>query len=88
VALLDSDVTGPVNIGNPHELTIGEFAELVIELTGSRSSLVYRPLPTDDPHVRQPDISLARELLGWEPTISLRDGLRRTIDAYRAESSA
>ncbi len=88
VALLDSEVTGPINIGNPHELTIGEFAELVIELTGSGSRLVYRPLPTDDPHVRQPDISLARELLGWEPTITLRDGLRRTIDAYRADRSA
>jgi nucleoside-diphosphate-sugar epimerase len=87
VALLDSDVTGPINIGNPHELTIGEFAELVIELTGSRSQLAYRPLPSDDPHVRRPDISLARELLGWEPTIELRDGLRRTIDAYRADRS-
>ena len=83
LALLDSDVTVPVNIGNPHEVTIAEFAELVIEMTGSSSSVVYRPLPTDDPHVRQPDITLARRLLGWEPKVELAEGLRRTIDAYR-----
>ena len=83
LALLDSDVTVPVNIGNPHEVTIGEFAELVIEMTGSSSSVVNRPLPTDDPHVRQPDITLARRLLGWEPKVELVEGLRRTIDEYR-----
>ena len=82
LALLDSDVTVPVNIGNPHEVTIGAFAELVIEMTGSSSSIVYRPLPTDDPHVRQPDITLARRLLGWEPKVELVEGLRRTIDEY------
>jgi dTDP-glucose 4,6-dehydratase len=84
LALLDSEVTVPVNIGNPHEVTIGEFAELVIEMTGSSSSVVYRPLPTDDPLVRQPDITLARRLLGWEPKVELVEGLRRTIDEYRA----
>jgi dTDP-glucose 4,6-dehydratase len=84
VALLDSDVVGPVNVGNPHEVTIGEFAALVIELCGSSSAVEHRPLPDDDPRLRQPDISRARELLGWEPTVSLRDGLGRTIAAYRA----
>ena len=75
---------GPVNIGNPVEFTILELAELVIELTGSRSKLVRLPLPSDDPTQRKPDISLARAELGWEPTIALRDGLVRTIDYFRA----
>jgi len=70
---------GPVNIGNPVEFTIRELAELVIELVGSRSSLVFRPLPSDDPRQRQPDISLARTELGWEPGIALRQGLEKTI---------
>ena len=83
LALLDGSVTGPVNIGNPHEVTVKEFAELVIELTGSSSAIDFLPLPVDDPKVRRPDISLARRELGWEPTISLRDGLALTIDAYR-----
>jgi UDP-glucuronate decarboxylase len=74
-----ADVTGPINIGNPDEFTIRELAEAVIELTGSTSRIVARPLPQDDPRQRQPDITKARELLGWTPTIKLREGLKRTI---------
>ncbi len=77
------DVTGPVNIGNPNEFTIRELAELVIEMTGSRSTLDYRPLPQDDPMQRQPNITVARETLGWEPKVQLREGLERTIDYFR-----
>ena len=74
--------TGPVNIGNPEEFSIRELAELVIELTGSRSKLSYRPLPMDDPRQRKPDIGLAREKLGWEPHVPLREGLQRTINYF------
>jgi len=77
------DVAGPVNIGNPNEFTIRELAELVIELTGSRSTLDYRPLPQDDPMQRQPNIAVARDKLGWEPKVQLREGLERTIDYFR-----
>jgi UDP-glucuronate decarboxylase len=73
------DVTGPVNLGNPVEFTIRELAELAIELTASRSSLVHLPIPQDDPRQRQPDIALARRHLGWEPRIALREGLQATI---------
>src|SRR5689334_9282305 len=73
------EVTGPVNLGNPAEFTIAELARLAIELTGSRSSLTFLPLPQDDPKQRQPDIGLARRELGWEPTVPLRAGLTRTI---------
>lgn len=73
------DVTGPINIGNPGEFTIKQLAELVIELTGSKSKLVYEPLPSDDPTQRKPVIEKARDILGWEPTIPLREGLVRTI---------
>ena len=73
------DITGPINIGNPGEFTIKQLAELVIELTGSKSKLVYEPLPSDDPTQRKPVIDKAREILGWEPTIPLREGLLRTI---------
>ncbi len=81
IRLMDTDdsVTGPMNIGNPVEMTIKELAEAVIELTGSSSQLIYKPLPHDDPIQRQPDIGFARRALGWEPTVKLRDGLRRTI---------
>ena len=72
--LLESDVNDPVNIGNPHEMTIEEIARTIIELTGSTSKLVYRPLPEDDPKVRQPDITRARTLLGWEPKVGPRRG--------------
>ena len=83
VALLDSEVTGPVNIGNPGEFTMLELADLVIELTGSSSKVVHRRLPGDDPKQRRPDITRASELLGWEPTIALREGLIRTIAWFR-----
>ncbi|MBU5613715.1 UDP-glucuronic acid decarboxylase family protein [Geomonas azotofigens] len=76
--------TGPVNLGNPAETTILEFAKRIIELTGSTSRIVYRPLPADDPKQRQPDISLAKQMLGWEPTVSVDDGLRQTIDYFRS----
>jgi UDP-glucuronate decarboxylase len=78
------EVTGPVNIGNPVEMTIKELAEAVIELTGSTSELVYKPLPHDDPIQRRPDIGLARRTLGWEPKVKLRDGLTRTIAYFEA----
>ena len=77
------DFIGPVNIGNPVEFTIRELAEIVIELTGSSSKIVELPLPQDDPKQRQPDISLAKEKLGWSPTVKLRDGLVPTIDYFR-----
>jgi UDP-glucuronate decarboxylase len=77
------EVTGPVNLGNPGEFTIKELAELVTELTGSHSEITYLPLPTDDPVRRRPDITRATDLLGWTPTIPLREGLRRTIAYFR-----
>jgi dTDP-glucose 4,6-dehydratase len=83
--LMSSDVTDPVNVGNPQELTIRQLAEKVIALAGSRSRIVSRPLPVDDPKVRQPDITRARRLLGWEPKVPLEDGLRRTLDYFRGK---
>jgi UDP-glucuronate decarboxylase len=81
VRLMDTDnsVTGPVNLGNPGEFTMKELAELVLDLTGSKSKLEFRPLPADDPRQRQPDISMAKKLLGWQPTVPLKDGLGKTI---------
>jgi UDP-glucuronate decarboxylase len=79
---------GPVNLGNPVETPIIEFARRIVELTGSRSEIVYRPLPADDPKQRQPDISLARQKLGWEPRVPLEEGLRRTIADFAARLSA
>ncbi|MBC7101621.1 MAG: SDR family oxidoreductase [Parvibaculum sp.] len=76
------DLTGPVNLGNPGEFSILQLAEKVIELTGSKSKLVYKPLPADDPTQRCPDISLAKKTLGWEPTVSLEPGLKRTIEYF------
>ena len=76
------DVTGPVNVGNPNEFTIRQLAEKVVEMTGSKSKIVSKPLPGDDPKQRQPDISLARAKLGWEPTTQLEAGLRKTIDYF------
>ena len=81
--LFQSDESMPVNIGNPNEFTVRQLAELVLELTGSASVITTHPLPTDDPKVRQPDITRARTLLGWEPTIQLREGLARTIEYFR-----
>jgi dTDP-glucose 4,6-dehydratase len=85
--LLSSDHRDPVNIGNPSEMTVLEFAHEIIRLTGSKSDIVFEPLPVNDPKVRQPDISLAREVLGWEPTVSLEDGLRETIAYFAARSA-
>jgi dTDP-glucose 4,6-dehydratase len=84
LALLDSSEHQPVNIGNPGEFTIRELAELVLELTGSSSELVIEPLPVDDPMQRCPDITRAREILGWQPAISLREGLAPTIEYFRS----
>jgi dTDP-glucose 4,6-dehydratase len=75
----------PVNIGNPDEFTLLQLAETVIETAGSRSEIVFESLPVDDPKVRQPDITRARQLLGWEPEVTLRDGLKRTIDEAGVE---
>ena len=84
LALLFSDHPGPVNVGNPEELTVREIAERVVALSGSTSELTYVPRPQDDPMVRQPDISLAQEALGWAPEVSVDDGLQRTIDWFAA----
>ena len=78
------DFIGPVNLGNPGEFTILELANLVLELTGSSSKLVYRPLPADDPTQRRPDITLAKAHLDWQPTIALREGLLKTIEWFRS----
>ncbi|HLQ59041.1 MAG TPA: UDP-glucuronic acid decarboxylase family protein [Gemmatimonadales bacterium] len=83
IRLFERGSSDPTNIGNPHEFTVRQLAERVLALTGSRSKIVARPLPVDDPQVRQPDISHARETLGWEPTVSLDEGLRRTIEYFR-----
>ncbi len=83
LALLDSDYVGPMNIGNPNEFTVLQLAELVLELTGSRSKVEYRDLPVDDPTQRRPDITLARRVLGWEPEVPLHEGLERTIEWFR-----
>ena len=83
IRLMESDINEPVNIGNPHELTIKQIAETIIRMTGSTSQLVYRPLPEDDPKVRRPDITKARTLLGWEPKVALEDGLTKTIEYFR-----
>jgi dTDP-glucose 4,6-dehydratase len=79
IALAESGVHEPVNLGNPDEMTLLEMAKLVVELTESRSEIVFQALPVDDPQVRQPDITRARDLLGWEPKVAIRDGLSRTI---------
>jgi len=82
--LLMSDYSLPVNIGNPKEITIGQFAEEIIKLTGTDQKVVYKPLPQDDPKQRQPDISKAKEILGWEPKVSREEGLRITYDYFRS----
>jgi dTDP-glucose 4,6-dehydratase len=86
IALAESGYHNPVNIGNPDEFTLLELANTVIEVTGSKSEIVFEALPTDDPQVRQPDITLAREILGWEPKVSLREGLKRTIEQAGVEA--
>jgi len=83
--LLRSSTSEPVNIGNPHEMTILDFARTVKRITGSRSEIVFQPLPQDDPKVRQPDIGRARKLLGWEPKVMLEEGLQRTLDYFKGK---
>ena len=87
LALLESDVPTPVNIGNDDERSVAEIAELVIELTGSESKITYLPLPADDPAQRRPDLTLARTRLGWEPSTPLREGLARTIEWFRTSAA-
>jgi dTDP-glucose 4,6-dehydratase len=82
--LLGSEEHLPVNIGNPHEMTVLQFAKKILELTGSKSPIVYKPLPQDDPQVRQPDINKAKKILGWEPKVKLEEGLAKTIEYFRA----
>ena len=79
----EDDFTGPINIGNPNEFPVLELAERVIRMTGSTSKIVFKPLPTDDPKQRQPDIKLAKEKLGWQPTVELEDGLKRMIEYFK-----
>ena len=83
--LAASDTNDPVNVGNPHELSIEEIARTIIRMTGSSSKLVFRPLPTDDPKVRRPDITRARTILGWEPKVKLEDGLTTTIEYFKTK---
>jgi len=83
ISLFESDLTGPVNIGNPNEFTMLELANVIIELSGSKSKIVFHPLPSDDPKQRQPDISMATRELNWEPQIQLREGLLKTMDYFK-----
>jgi nucleoside-diphosphate-sugar epimerase len=83
LALLDGDLIGPVNVGNDVEFTMLELADLVLEVTGSSSTIIHEPLPEDDPTQRKPDLTIARTKLGWEPTITLREGLERTVPHFR-----
>jgi UDP-glucuronate decarboxylase len=83
ISLFESDLTGPVNIGNPKEFTMLELANVIIELSGSKSKIVFHPLPSDDPKQRQPDISMATRELNWEPQIQLREGLLKTMDYFK-----
>jgi UDP-glucuronate decarboxylase len=76
------EISGPINLGNPHEISVGKLAETIIGLTGSASKLVFRPLPIEDPVRRCPDISQAKSVLGWQPTVPLEAGLRKTIDYF------
>jgi dTDP-glucose 4,6-dehydratase len=85
IRLMESNVNDPVNIGNPHEMTIEEIARTIVRMVGSTSKIVYRPLPEDDPKVRQPDITRARTLLGWEPKVTLEEGLAKTLDYFRGK---
>lgn len=82
----DASITGPVNIGDPGEFTVRELADIILEMTGSRSVIIDRPLPKDDPLLRRPDITLAGQLLGWEPKVRLREGLKRSIPYFAAET--
>ena len=86
LALMDADTNEPVNIGNPHEVTIEEIARTIVRLIGSKSKIIYRPLPVDDPKQRRPDITRARTLLGWEPTVELEEGLRKSIEYFKTRT--
>jgi dTDP-glucose 4,6-dehydratase len=88
IALCESDYHYPVNLGNPNEISLLELAQIVVDATGSRSEIIHEALPTDDPKVRQPDISLAKEILGWEPKITLAEGLRLTLEHAGVEALA
>ncbi|HEX9000549.1 MAG TPA: UDP-glucuronic acid decarboxylase family protein [Blastocatellia bacterium] len=83
--LMEVSFNNPVNIGNPTEMTILEFARLILKLTGSESEVIYKPLPQDDPKTRRPDNSRAKDILGWEPRVAVEDGMKRTIDWYRGQ---
>jgi dTDP-glucose 4,6-dehydratase len=83
--LLISDINEPVNIGNPREMTIKEMAEAVLKVTGSKSKLIYKDLPVDDPKVRQPNIERAKKLLGWEPKVGLEEGLIKTVEWFKTQ---
>ncbi len=85
IRLMESEENSPINIGNPAEMTIKQIAETIIEMTGSTSTIIYQPLPEDDPKVRKPDITRARTLLGWEPKVDLREGLTKTIEYFRTK---
>jgi dTDP-glucose 4,6-dehydratase len=85
IALMQSSEHGPINIGNPREMTIAEIATTIIRMTGSKSRIIYKPLPTDDPKQRRPDITLARTLLKWEPKVALDEGLVKTLDYFRSK---
>ena len=78
-----SDFHEPVNIGNPREMTIKQFAEEIIRITGTKSGIEYKPLPEDDPKVRQPDITRAKEILGWEPKVEFEEGIKQTIEYFK-----
>ena len=86
VSLMDAKTNDPVNIGNPHEITIEEIARTIVRLVGSTSTIVYRPLPVDDPKQRRPDITRARHLLGWEPQVGLEEGLRKSIEYFKSRT--
>ena len=88
IRLMESDLNDPVNIGNPHEMTIEQIARAIIDISGSKSKIVYRPLPEDDPKVRKPDITRARTLLGWEPKVSLEEGLVKTLAYFKTKVTA
>jgi dTDP-glucose 4,6-dehydratase len=86
--LLNSDEPEPVNLGNPEEISILDFAKEIVRLTGSRSRIVFNPLPQNDPKVRQPDITKAKRILGWEPKVSREEGLRRTLQYFKGKITA
>jgi dTDP-glucose 4,6-dehydratase len=86
--LLNSDEAEPVNLGNPEEISILDFAKEIVRLTGSKSRIVFNPLPQNDPKVRQPDITKAKRILGWEPKVSREEGLRRTLQYFRGKITA